>query len=265
MSTTAIALPAPTTFSIFLTETRYEFLRLLRTRVFSFSVIGFPVMFYVLFGIMLNRHADFGGNTSAANYLLGGYAVFGALGAALFGVGVSLASELGAGWLELKRASPMPPIAYLAAKCVNAMAFGAIIVSLLTALGIVFGHVSITFAQFAQILGLAVACAIPFASIGLLIAQLVPMNSAPGITNLIYLPMSFFGGLWLPVAALPVTLQKIAVILPTYHAGQLALRIVAPHTIPNPATATHWLYLTGFTIVILAIAAAVFHRREQNA
>ena len=49
--------------------------------------------------------------------MLGGYAVFGLVGAALFGIGVSTAADLSAGWLELKRASPMNPLAYLAAKC----------------------------------------------------------------------------------------------------------------------------------------------------
>ena len=57
MSTAAISLPAapPTAFGrtlrIFLNETRFEFLRLLRTRAFSLSVIGFPVVFYIFFGL----------------------------------------------------------------------------------------------------------------------------------------------------------------------------------------------------------------------
>lgn len=260
MSTATLS--RPSTFAIFLTETRYEFLRLLRTRTFSFSVIGFPVMFYVLFGLLLNRGQHYGG-VAVSRYLLGGYAVFGALGAALFGVGVSLAGELGAGWLELKRASPMPPIAYLAAKCINAMAFGSIIVSLLTLLGVTMGHVQITPREFAGILSLAVLCAIPFASIGLLVAQLVPMNSAPGITNLIYLPMSFLGGLWLPVQALPAILQKTAILLPTYHAGQLMFRILGAPSLGSAAQ--HWSYLAAFTVLVLGVASIIFRRREQNA
>ena len=56
--------------------------------------------------------------------VLGGYACFGLIGATLFGIGVGLAGELAAGWLELKRASPMPAPAYLFAKCASAVAFG---------------------------------------------------------------------------------------------------------------------------------------------
>ena len=44
--------------------------------------------------------------------------------AALFGFGVGVAVERGQGWLLLKRATPMPPLAYLLAKMATAVAFG---------------------------------------------------------------------------------------------------------------------------------------------
>src|ERR1700744_4839362 len=148
MATVAISHSQPVaigfaqTLGIFRKETKYEFLKLLRTKSFSLSTIGFPVMFYVLFGIA-NRNA-FSGNIHIAKYMLGGYACFGLIGAALFGIGVGLAGELAAGWLELKRASPMPAAAYLFAKCASAVAFGLIIVSILTLVATSFGGVSLT-------------------------------------------------------------------------------------------------------------------------
>ena len=270
MSTTALPLPLSTrstgsftrTFRLFVSEARYEFLRLLRTRTFSLSVIGFPVMFYTLFGLVLN-HGEHIGSVSVARYMLAGYAVFGAVGAALFGVGVSLASDFAAGWMELKRAGPMPPIAYLMAKCITAIAFGLIIVTALTAIGVAFGHVSISLADYARILALTVAGTIPFAAFGLVMALLVPFNAAPGVTNLVYLPMSFLGGLWMPVAMLPKFLQKLAPVLPTFHVGQLMLRALG-----YPASGSafgHAMYLIGFTLLMLGIAAILFQRRENNA
>src|SRR3978361_505249 len=122
MSTTAIALPSTgvsRAIRIFASETRYEFIRMLRTRAFSFAVIGFPVMFYCLFGLLMNHGQDID-NTSVAKYMLATYSVFGLISAALFGIGVGMATELSAGWLDLKRASPMPPLAYLLAKCLTA-------------------------------------------------------------------------------------------------------------------------------------------------
>jgi ABC-2 type transport system permease protein len=248
-------------FSIFVREARYEFLRLLRNRSFSFSVIGFPLVFYVLFGLVMNRGQHIG-SVSVAKYMLAGYAVFGMVGTALFGIGVGLASELAAGWLDLKRASPMPPAAYLLAKCSSAVAFGIIIVSQLTVLGITVGHVSLTLPEFARMIGLAVVGVIPFACMGMALALLVPFNSAPGITNMIYLPMSFCGGLWIPIMMLPHVLQKFALLLPTYHLSQLVL---ASFGYASAGSATsHWIGLLGFTLVMLGIAWIAFRRFEEN-
>ena len=267
MATSAITQSMPDssdvahTFRIFRKETRYEFLRLLRTKSFSFSTIGFPVMFYLLFGIA-NRNLT-AGNIHIAKYMLGGYACFGLIGAALFGIGVGLAGELAAGWLELKRASPMPAPAYLFAKCATAIAFGLIIVSILTLIATTFGGVSLTPIELAKMLGMTVVGSITFASMGFLLALLVPANAAPAIVNLIYLPMSFLSGLWMPLRFMPHWLRSIAPALPTYHLSQLMLSIFGYQD--TMSLATHWNALLGFTLLMLGLSWLIFHRREQNA
>ena len=249
------------TLRIFRKETKYEFLKLLRAKSFSLSTIGFPVMFYVLFGIA-NRNA-FSGNVHIAKYMLGGYACFGLIGAALFGIGVGVASELAAGWLELKRASPMPASAYLVAKCASAVAFGLIIVSILTTIAVSFGGVSLTSAELIKMLGMTIVGSISFASMGLLLALLVPANAAPAIVNLIYLPMSFLSGLWIPLRFMPHWLQGIAPALPTYHLSQLMLSIFGYQD--STSLVSHWNALIGFTLLMLGLSWLFFHRKEQNA
>lgn len=248
---------------IFLSETRYELTRSLRTRTFSLSAIGFPVMFYLLFGIMMNRHETVGA-VPVARYLLGSYATFGVVGSALFGIGVGLAADLSAGWLELKRASPMPPAAYLAAKCVTAICFGAIILTLLTLLGATMGNAHLSLSEYLRLLALVAAGAIPFACMGLALALLVPFNSAPGVTNLIYLPMSFMGGLWMPLQFLPRAVQHMAPLLPTYHLAQLMLGVFGAQDRSHTAL-SHWMGLLGFTMLMFGVAWIAFRRREQNA
>jgi ABC-2 type transport system permease protein len=260
MSTIALASHANTP-AIYAKETKYEFLKLLRTRSFSLAIIGFPVMFYVLFGIA-NRHS-YEGNVHIAKYMLAGYACFGLIGAALFGIGVGLASDLAAGWLELKRASPMPAPAYLFAKCASAVAFGLIIVSILTAIAVSFGGVSLTSTELIKMLGMTIVGSICFASMGLLLALIVPANAATGIVNLIYLPMSFLSGLWMPIKFMPHWLQGFAPALPTYHLSQLMLHIFGYGD--SMSLATHWNALIGFTLLMLGLSWLIFHRKEQNA
>ncbi len=240
----AFAQSASAPLRIFHKETKYEFLKLLRTRSFSLSIIGFPVMFYVLFGIA-NRNA-YAGNVHIAKYMLGSYACFGLIGAALFGIGVGLAGELAAGWLELKRASPMP------ASCLS--------LRQMRLRGRLRTHHRLhphprrhmlrwrlpLAIELIKMLGLTIVGSITFACMGLLLALIVPANAAPGIVNLIYLPMSFLSGLWMPIRFMPHWLQRIAPILPTYHLSQLMLqhlRLRRRHLPRHPLERPHRLQL----------------------
>lgn len=266
MSTTALSLPYPYSrtnrvFSIFMRETRYEFVRAMRTKAFSLSVIGFPVMFYLLFGVMNRGEAVHG--QIVAKYLVASYAAFGVVGSALFGVGVGLAGERASGWLELKRASPMPPLTYLGAKCVSAVAFGLIIASILCLVGTFAAGVHLSALEYLGICGISVIGGVPFACMGLLLAMLLPANSAPGIVNLIYLPMSYCSGLWMPISLLPKWMQHVAPWLPTYHLAQLMLRVFG---YAQPAEAMrHIVALLGFAMLFLGCAWIAFARSEADA
>lgn len=263
MATLVSAVRRPAfTFAIYGKEARYEFLKLFRARSFSLSVIGFPVMFYVLFGLSNKGVVDHGVNI--AKYMLAGYCCFGMIGAALFGVGVGLATERAAGWLELKRASPMPPMAYLLAKLMTAVAFGIIIVAVLCGLGIIFGGVHLSGVEVAHMLVVTVLGVVPFTALGLLLAQVVPPAAASGIINLIYLPMSFMSGLWVPIAGLPHWVQKLAPMLPAYHLAQL-MHTVFGYQFGQPKLGEHVLYLAGFTVLMLGASWLVFARAEAKA
>ncbi len=144
------------TVAIYAKETKYEFLKLLRLPVYSVSTIMFPVMFYVLFGLLLNRGHEAGG-VSVAAYLMASYGTFGVMGASLFGFGVGVAGERGLGWLQVKRASPMPPFAYFVAKTLVCMTFSFTIVSALLMLGVAFGGVQVAFAQAIKLVATLVA------------------------------------------------------------------------------------------------------------
>ena len=65
-----------------------------------------------------------------ATYMLATMGCFGVMAVALFGFGVSLAMERGQGWLQVKRASPMPVSAYLLAKLFAAVVFSTVIMLL---------------------------------------------------------------------------------------------------------------------------------------
>lgn len=241
---------------LFSKEIRYEFVRLLRTKAFSFSVIGFPVMFYLLFGSM-NRGGLY------ARYLMPSYSCMGGLTACLFGVGFSLSMERAQGWLELKQASPMPRAAYLGAKLVGCAAFAMIVVGILLALGRTVGGVVFTAPEALRLTGVVLAGTVPFTAMALLVALLVPANSGPGIINLIWLPMGFASGFFMPLQYMPHWVRVVGPWLPTYHLAQLALGIFGMAQPGN--VVRHWEILFGFTLLMLGTAWMIFARMEAKA
>jgi ABC-2 type transport system permease protein len=262
MATVAIAVrPQPLSLRYYarvvVQETRYEFLKMLRAKAFSLSVIGFPVMFYLIFGIT-NHHIEY------ARYLLASYSCFGMFGSALFGLGAGVAMERAQGWLELKQASPMPRIVYLVAKTVTCAAIAMITVAILLALGLTIGGVVMTVFEVVKLIAVTLAGAVPFAAMGLLISFVLPPNAGPGMINIIYLPMSFASGLWMPIEMLPHWIQKIAPALPTFHYAQLALNIFG-YAETGTRMLLHWEALIGFTCLLLGAAWLVFTRSEAKA
>lgn len=206
----------------YLLEARYEFLRLLRTPSFSLPCLLFPPVFYLLFGVLLGGK----GGPAAASYMLAGYSVFGVMGVALFGFGVTVAMDREQGLLTLKRAQPMPPGAYLVAKMAMAALFAAIILALLAVLAVGVAGVRLSALQWLALVTTCLVGVLPFSALGLWLGTLVGGRGAPALINLVYLPMAFLSGLWVPLGMLPSFLQSVAPAWPAYHLAQIAQKVV---------------------------------------
>ena len=245
--------------ALYAKEAKYETLKYLRIPIFSLSTTIFPVMFYVLFGIVMAPSGPRRAET--ATYLLATMACYGVMGVAMFSFGVGIAMERGQGWLQVKRASPMPLPAYFLAKIANALVFAAVISLVLLAVGEAFGGVRLAFWTAAKLIGILVAGSIPFSAMGLALGYFAKPNSAPALVNLVYLPMSFCSGLWIPIFMLPHVLQKLALVLPPYHMSQLALNAIGVNPHPTPAWG-HLEPLIGVTLLFLGLAAYGYWRDE---
>jgi len=237
----------------YLLEAKFEFLRVLRTPGFAVPTLLFPPMFYLLFGLLLNR-----GNAGAAHYLFATYSVFGVMAPGLFGVGVGVAIERERGWLSLKRVAPMPPGAYLLAKMVMAALFALIIYIVLAAMAAGLGGVRLGIAQWLLLGSIAVLGVLPFCALGLVIGSRANASAAPAMINFIYLPMAFLSGLWMPLSMLPGFISQIAPLWPAYHLAQLALGVVGQNV--SGSAPGHVLALVTFAGACFGVAQRALAR-----
>lgn len=241
-------------------ECATELLKSLRLPIFAVSTIAFPVMFYLIFGATFGRQQA--GPVDVATYMLATYGAFGVIGAALFSFGVGVAVERAQGWMRLKRASPMPASVTVLAKLATALTFSAAVVVGLMLAGVLVGGVRLPLDTAAALLGVLLLGALPFCVIGQAFGYALGPNSAPVVLNLVYLPMSFASGLWIPLHQLPEFLKAIAPYLPAYHLGQLALSTIGAHAGGDPRGHALALLLTGLGA---GTAAVVAYRRSSIA
>jgi len=216
-------LPMSRMLRAYLTEAKYELLNALRTPAFAFPFIAIPVAIYLLFGVVIvpgaNSQSEFG--PGIANYLFAGFSVIAVIMPGIFCC-VGLAQERDNGLFKLKRALPLPPGANVIAKVLMSMGTAAIGVTLVAIAALAAGKITISVWQVLIIWATLIVGTIPFSAIGLFIGAHTSGTAAPAYGNLLFLPMMWLSGLFIP---LPDFLQKWVAAWPAFHLNQLALNL----------------------------------------
>ena len=253
----AFTIEQPSLLNIYFLETKTETLRLFRTPSFLIPTLLFPVMFYVFFGIVFSMNP-----TTMPTYLMITYSVFGIIGPALFSFGVGIAIERGQGWFDLKEVSPMPASAYIISRIVLTGLFALAIIILLFTIGAIFGEVRLMQWQWISLALIFVIGSLPFCAIGMTLGLYLKSTSAPATVNLIYLPMGFLSGLWLPINFLPEVMQQFANILPPYHLAQLALKITDMDL--GHSAVIHTAALVIYTLLFIFLAIKAYNKKDKK-
>lgn len=256
MSTTLLApskdwtrsepMPRNRIWRAYLTEAKYESIRMLRAPSFGVPLIALPVVFYLFFGVLIAGGVK---DPKIVTGLFSGFAVMGVMGPAMFGFGAVLALEREQGLLRLKRALPMPPAANLLARMLMALLFGVIITSVMMVCGLFLGHVPMDAGHSLRFAAITIAGSVPFCGIGLFLGSAMKGQAAPAVANVVYLAMAYMGGLWFP---LPKGAQWILQLSPAFHLDQLSLGAAGAASVGSPIV--HVAVLTGVTLFFTALA-----------
>lgn len=173
----------------------------------------------------------------------------------------TLPSSMGAyrvkGILRRLAVTPMPPARLLLAQLLMNLVMAILAGGLL----IVVARIAFDVAVPQQIFGYIVAFVLAAGSLftlGLLVAALAPSGrAASSVGMILYLPIMFFAGLWVPRAAMSESLRHVSDFTPL-GAGVQALQDAASGTWPQPI---HLAVMAGY-VILFSIAAARFFRWE---
>ena len=238
-------MPGKRVFMAYFNEAKFEFVAALRTMAFAIPFLVLPLLVYLLFGVVMAGEAV-GRNPNVANFLFVSFSTFAITGPAIFGLGIGVAIERDSGMLKLKRAQPTPPGAYLIAKTLMAALFAALSFLSLLIAALVVGKLTLGPLHLAAVGAVMIVGVLPFCAIGGFIGAYCSGSAAPALANLVYLPMLWLGGLFIP---LPKFLQGQTLIWPSFHLNQIALGVAGLgefHVVSSMLSVT---VLVGVTIL----------------
>jgi ABC-2 type transport system permease protein len=208
-----------------------------------------PLAFYSIFAVVLPT------SNESASYLLATYGIFAVMGPALFGFGVGVAREREQGWLELKRASPVPAWVYITAKILTTLIFSSLAVLPIYLMAGFVAGIEFSRDVWVALFFVHISATIPFVILGLVLGLSFASNAAVAITNIIFLGLAMLGGLWFPVFLFPKLMQLIAYITPTYHLAEIALGVLGEQGRVVRLSNVIVILIMSITLVFLAVLA----------
>ena len=241
-----------------LTYARAELMRTFRNRRFFVFSLSFPLVLYLLVaGPNRHEHDLAGSGISAPLYFMAGLATIGTINAVL-GTGGRIAIERTLGWTRHLRATPLRPRAYIGTKVLIGYLSALLTIAVMSVAGISLG-VSMPLVDWLGMSALLLVGLLPFAAMGILIGHLVSVDAvgpAIGGTSAV---LGFLGGSWFPLG--PGFLHDVALGLPSYWLVQSS----AVARGGGGWSATGWLVVIGWSVVLAAAALWAYRRDTQRA
>jgi len=256
MSSAVLATPAATApvGRMLWKQTVALLLARLRNPAFSVLSLGLPVMFFLLFNAIFgSQHVKTG--VSYATQIMVSYATYAVGNISVYNFGIGLATDRERKLDLLQRAMPLPPWVAIVAYIVFALVFALIALAILAIVGTIVGGVRLGAGTWVGLTWRLLVGSLPLIGLGMAIGYGASASTASALANMIYLPMLFLSGIFVPFNVLPSTIQSIGKFLPTYHYAQLAWQTIGTNT---ESTFTALMWIAGWSIALFAVALRIY-------
>jgi ABC-2 type transport system permease protein len=226
-------------------------LELVRLPAYLVPTLLLPSVFFLFFASP--------GPREAATARMAAFAGFAVIGVAFFQFGVGIAIERASPWESFLRTLPVGPLVRLGARLLSAAVFAAAAAALLVATAVSTTEASLPPQRWLLLVVALLAGTVPFALLGIALGYWAPARGALPLANLLYLVLSYAGGLWIRPSSLPRPVLRVSVYLPT---RALSDALVATAAGVPPAWRSA-LALAVFTI-LFGVAAGLGYLRDEG-
>ncbi|MDY7045868.1 MULTISPECIES: ABC transporter permease [unclassified Virgibacillus] len=233
-----------------------EMKRAFRNPYYVFWSLCIPVIFYFVFTNVINVGVS-DGELWASHYLMS-MTTFSVMGSSIMSLGIRMVQEKSTGWIKFIKVTPLSNATYLLSQMIGQSCIHLLSIIVIFFAGFVINGVSLTAMQWI-ISGLWIIIgSFAFLTLGTLIGTMKKVDTANGVSNILFLALALIGGMWMPLDTMPKWLQAIAEWLPSYNFVNGPWEIIRGNT-------PHWgnmLILFFFTGLFMILSTYIRRRQE---
>jgi ABC-2 type transport system permease protein len=238
-------------------QCKTEIIRIMRNPYYVFWSLFMPIVFYVVFTKIFNTGLD-NQQEWQAHYLMS-MTTFSVMGSAIMTLGIRLVEERTKGWSMFMRITPLSDSAYFFAKMVGQTVIHILSIAVIFTAGAIINGISLSAMEWFLSGVWILAASAPFLALGVLVGTMKRVDTASGVSNLIYMLLAISGGMWMPLEIMPKAIQNIGQWLPSYNFGNGAWQIVRGHA-PD---LSNIFILFGYLAIFVILSTYI--RRKQEA
>lgn len=254
---------APSQLTLIRAHTKAHILEQLRIPVAVISSTIFPALALLFFVIPQQATVQ---DPVASLTAVAQLALFGVMSAFLFNYGIGVAEDRANPWSSYLRTLPAGPFPSTIARALTAMLFAFLALIPVLVLG-----ATLTSASEAFTTGLLpwwtiplsvmvwLLCGLPFLALGLFIGYLCTSKVAIAVTQVVFFPLAFAGGMLLPPFLFPDWLNTLSLFLPSRAARDISVQVFTG----GPVEVLSLLTITAWTLLLGALAVWA-NRRDQG-
>jgi ABC-2 type transport system permease protein len=240
--------------NLIIAHTRYQALEQIRVPIGLVASTFFPAAAMLAFVVPFA-----GDDPVAATSATGSMMLIGAISSALIASSINTAQDRELPWNPYLRTLPAGPFPRFAGRILTVL--GTSLVAAVPVLVIAALLTAATATPAQLVLGVltVLGTSIPFMLMGLFLGLSLSAKAAIGVSQVLYFPLAFLGGLFMPPQVMPGFVQAISSYTPTRGAAELIWAVTTGST---PQTLA--VVMLGVWTVVAALAAGWAYRRDEG-
>ena len=242
---------------MFSRQCQAELIRMFRNRYYIFWSLLMPIIFYYIFTKVVST-PDVDADLWKAHYLMS-MTTFSVMGSSIMTLGIKMVQERSEGWTLYLKITPLPTSVYFAAKIAAQTVIHLFSIFVIFMAGYIINGVSLSPLQWLLCALWILFGSLPFLAIGTLVGSMKKVETAAGISNLIYMALAVVGGMWMPVEVFPKFMQAISDWLPSNSFAGGAWEIIRG----NSPSLQGILLIIGYLFLFMVLS--IYIRKRQNA